>query len=195
MSLKKLSKEKRNLLVLVVVATLVAVAGIYCLLIKRQNESLARLANRKEEVQTKRRRLLETTRRANEIQTELDNSQKELAAAETDIASGDLYAWVIDTLRQFKAGYKVNIPQFSALGPVTDVNLLPNFPYKQASISLAGTAHYHDLGRFLAELENQFPHIRVVNLKLDLNASSAAEDQEMVSFALDLITLVKTNPS
>ena len=75
------------------------------------------------------------------------------------------------------------------------MNLLPNFPYKQASLSLAGTAHFHDFGRFLADLENQFPHIRVVNLSLDLNPSPAAEDQETVSFKLDLVTLVKTNPS
>ena len=73
--------------------------------------------------------------------------------------------------------------------------LLPNFPYKQATLSLAGTAHFHDFGHFLADLENQFPHIRVLNLSLELNQSPAAEDQETVSFKLDLVTLVKTNPS
>ena len=75
------------------------------------------------------------------------------------------------------------------------MNLLPNFPYKQATLSLVGTAHFHDFGRFLADLENQFPHIRVVNLSLELNQSPAAEDQETVSFKLDIVTLVKTNPS
>ena len=38
-----------------------------------------------------------------------------------------------------------------------DVNLLPNFPYKQATLTVAGTAHFHDLGRFLADFENQIP--------------------------------------
>ena len=52
-----------------------------------------------------------------------------------------------------------------------------------------------DFGRFLAALENQFPHLRVVNLSLDLNPSPAPEDQETIAFKLDLITLVKTNPS
>jgi Tfp pilus assembly protein PilO len=195
MNLRKMPIEKRKKLVLVLVATLLVVAGLYFLLIKHQNENLLRLANRKVEVQGHRRRVLETIRRTAEIEAELAQAQKALADAETDIASGDLYAWVIDTLRQFKAAYNVNIPQVSSLGPVTEVNLLPNFPYKQASLSLVGTAHFHDLGRFLADLENQFPHIRVVNLGLDLNPSAGPDDHETVSFKLDLITLVKTNPS
>jgi len=194
-NLRKLPIEKRNKLILVAVATLLAVAGLYFLLIKHQNENLVRLANRKVEVQASQRRVLETIRRADAIEADLASAQKALAEAEADIASGDLYSWVINTFRQFKAAYKVNIPQFSPLGAVTEVNLLPIVPYKQASLSLVGTAHFHDFGRFLAELENQFPHIRVVNLSLDLNPSPAPENQETVSFKLDLITLVKTNPS
>src|ERR1035441_2968400 len=62
-------------------------------------------------------------------------------------------------------------------------------------IDVAGTAHFHDFGRFLADLENQFPHIRVLNLSLELNQSPIAEEQETVSFKLDIVTLVKTNPS
>jgi hypothetical protein len=195
MNFTKLPIEKRNKLLLVVVGTLLAVAALYCLVICRQNQNLVRLANKKVEVQASQRRVLEAIRRASAIEADLASAQKALAEAEADIASGDLYSWVINTLRQFKAAYKVNIPQFSSLGPVTEVNLLPNVPYKQASLSLVGTAHFHDLGRFLADLENQFPHIRVVNLSLDLDPRPAAEDQETVSFKLDVVTLVKTNPS
>jgi hypothetical protein len=35
----------------------------------------------------------------------------------------------------------------------------------------------------------------VLNLNLELNQSPAAGDQETVSFRLDIVTLVKTNPS
>jgi Tfp pilus assembly protein PilO len=195
MNFSKLPREKRNKLMLVVVGTLLAVAALYCLVISHQNENLARLANKKLDVQANQRRVLEAIRRASAIEADLTSAQQGLAEAEADIASGDLYSWVINTLRQFKAAYRVNIPQFSSLGPVTEVNLLPNVPYKQASLSLVGTAHFHDFGRFVADLENQFPHIRVVNLTLDLNPSPAPEDQETVSFKLDVVTLVKTNPS
>jgi hypothetical protein len=195
MNFTKLPIEKRKKLILVVVGTILAATALYCLVISHQNQNLVRLANKKSDVQASQRRVLEAIRRASAIEADLASAQKALAEAEADVASGDLYSWVINTLRPFKAAYKVNIPQFSSLGPETEVNLLPNVPYKQASLPLVGTAHFHDLGRFLADLENQFPHIRVVNLTLDLDPSPAAEDQETVSFKLDIVTLVKTNPS
>jgi hypothetical protein len=195
MNFSKLSTEKRNHLLLVVVGTLLAASALYCLVISHQNENLARLASKKTDVQAYQHRVLEAIRRADVIEADLASTQQALAEAEADVASGDLYSWMINTLRQFKTAYKVNIPQFSSLGPVTDVNLLPNVPYKQTTLSLVGTAHYHDFGRFLADLENQFPHIRVVNLTLDLNPSPAPEEQETVSFKMDVVTLVKTNPS
>jgi hypothetical protein len=195
MNLRKLPKEKRDKLILVVVGTLVVIAGLYFLLIRRQRMDIAGLAQKTADAQASQRRVLDTIKRASEIETDLTNAQMALADAEADIASGDLYSWDINTFRQFKASYKVNIPQFSSLGPVGEVNLLRNSPYKQASLSLAGTAHFHEFGRFLADLENQFPHVRVVNLSLDLNSNPAPEDQETISFRLDLVTLVKTNPS
>jgi hypothetical protein len=195
MNLNKLPREKRNKLILVGLGTLAAAGALYYLVIGEQTQALTRLASKKSDVQARQRRILDAVGRAGAIEADLASAQKELAEAEADIASGDLYSWVINTVRQFKAAYKVNVPQFSPLGAVAEVNLLPNFPYKQTSLSLAGTAHFHDLGRFLADLENQFPHIRVVNLSLDLNPNLAPEDQETVSFKLDLITLVKTSPS
>ena len=195
MIFSKLPKEKRNHLVLVALAALIAVLGLYFGLIQGQNESLARLAQKKLEVQASQRRVLDAVRRASEIDAELASARETLSDAEADVASGDLYSWVINTLRQFKSNYKVNISQLSPISGTSDVSLLSNCPYKQATVSLSGTAHFHDFGHFVADLENQFPHMRVLNLSLELNQSPAADDQETVSFKLDLATLVKTNPS
>ena len=89
----------------------------------------------------------------------------------------------------------MEIPQFSQLGSPMDVTVLPSFPYKQATLTVAGTAHFDDLGRFLADFENQFPHVRLVNLSVDANANSLTVEPEMLSFKMDIITLVKVNPS
>ena len=195
MNLRKLPQDKRNKLLGVVVGTLAVLAGLYLGLIKYQQQNLVHLAQKKVTVEVKHRQVLDAIKHAQQIEADLDIAKKALADAEADIASGDLYSWVINTLRDFKAKYKVNIPQFNPIAGTAEVNLLPNFPYKQATLSVAGTAHYHDFGRFLADLENQFPHIRVVNLSLDLNQSPVAEEQETVSFKLEIVTLVKTNPS
>ena len=152
MNLSKLPKEKLNRLILVILATLIAIAGLYFGLIRRQNENLVRLAQQKAAAAKKLQVIREALHRADQIKAQLDEAKTTLTAAESDIASGDLYAWVIDWLRQYKAPYKVEIPQFSQLGAPADVNLLPRFPYKQTTLTVAGTAHYHDLGRFLADL-------------------------------------------
>jgi hypothetical protein len=195
MNLRKLPKEKLNRLILVGLATLIAIAGLYFGLIRRQNEGLTRLAGKKAAGATKLKVVLDAIHRADHIKSELDAARTTLAAVESDVASGDLYAWVINSLRQFKAPYKVEIPQFSQLGSPVDVNLLPNFPYKQATLTVAGTAHFDDLGHFLADLENRFPHVRLLNLSLDANAPSVNVEPETLSFKMDIVTLVKLNPS
>ncbi len=65
------------------------------------------------------------------------NFRAQLNQAEEDVATGDLFAWTYDTIRQFKAGYHVDIPTIGQ--PVqSDVDLIPNFPYKQINFSLDG---------------------------------------------------------
>jgi len=195
MNLSKLPKEKLNRLILVILATLIAIAGLYFGLIRRQNENLVRLAQQKAAAAKKLQVIRDAIHRADQIKAQLDEAKTTLTAAESDIASGDLYAWVIDWLRQYKAPYKVEIPQFSQLGAPADVNLLPRFPYKQTTLTVAGTAHYHDLGRFLSDLENQFPHVRLLNLSLDVNAISPSAETETLTFKLDIVTLAKPNQS
>jgi hypothetical protein len=191
MNFSKLPQKKRNQLILVVLATLIAVAGLYFGLIRRQNENLIRLAQQKAAAAKKLQVVRDTIRRADQLRGQLDEAKITLSGAETDIASGDLYAWVINWLRQYKAPYKVEIPQFSQLSAPVDVTLFPRFPYKQTTLTVAGTAHFHDLGHFLADLENQFPHVRLLNLSLDVNASSPSVETETLSFKMDIVTLAK----
>jgi hypothetical protein len=195
MKLNKLSKEKRNHLILVALGALTVVAGLYICLIQHQNESLSQLSQKKQNAAKKLKLVLETVNRADQIKADVEVSRTALAEAERDVATGDLYAWVINWLRGFKASYKVEMPQFSQLSAPSDVNLLPKFPYKQTTLTVAGTAHYHDLGLFLADLENRFPHVRLLNLNIDSGPTSATAEPETLSFKVDIVTLAKTNPS
>jgi len=107
------------------------------------------------------------------------------------MATGDNYAWTFDTIRRFKASYRVDIPTISqpALG---EVDVLPQFPFKQIRVTVSGTAYYHDLGRFIADFENAFPHIRVVNIAIEpVNPTEAGN--EKLSFRMDIVALVKPN--
>jgi|SRR6266850_1262084 len=191
MNLRKLPKEKRNQLIGVVLVTIAVLGGLGFGLVRHQYDTLLRLADKRVIVEGKRDQMRVAIKNADRLESDLNDLKKKLAAMETDMASGDLYSWVINTVRQFKAPYRVDIPQFSPLGPTTDVNLLSSFPYRQTTFSVQGTAYYHEFGRFLADFENQFPHIRVLNLSLDLDSTS--QDPERLSFKMDIAALIKNS--
>ena len=106
-----------------------------------------------------------TIKNASLIASQFDDLTESLSRAEADMASGDLYSWTYGTMRQFKQQYKIEIPD---IGPphTGDVDLFPTFPYKQLSFTISGKAYYHDLGKFVADFENQFPHARLANLTI-----------------------------
>lgn len=194
MNFSKLPKDKRNQLVLVVLITLGTLGALGFGLIKYQYNSLHRLAEKRVVAEAKLKKMRDAIKYADQLKADLDEVGKTLAERENDMASGDVFSWVYNTLRKFKTPYKVELPQFSPIGPNSPMSLLPNFPYQQATLTVAGTAHYHDFGRFLADFENQFPHIRVLNLALDVNAGTLPEEPETLSFRMDIVTLVKPNP-
>lgn len=195
MNFKKLPKEKRNTLILVIIITVAVLNGLGFGLIKFQFGKLSALRASRAKAQQKLQEMRDTVKGADKIEADLADQKKVLDAIEDDMASGDLNAWIINTLRTFKAGYKVDMPQYSPVSAVSDVPLIPYFPYKQATITVAGTAHFHDFGKFLSDFENQHPHIRILNLTLDSSGTASSEDQEKLNFKMEVSTLVKPNAS
>jgi len=192
MNFSKMPKDKRNQLILVVIVTLGTLGVLGFGLIKYQYENLRRLATRKATAETKLAQMEDAVKNTVRIQSDLAEAKQNLSQMESDIGpAGDLYSWLISTIRSFKVPYKVEIPQYSQIGQTTDTTMLPGFPYKQASMTIAGKAHYHDLGRFLADFENKFSHIRIQNLALDVDGNP--QEVEMLAFRMDIVTLVKPN--
>ncbi len=192
--MKKLSPEKRNQLILVVLLIAVALAALYFILIGPQLKGIQDIAGQKAVMARKLSDVRTAINNADQIESNLTAVRKVLARKEEDIASGDTYSWMVNFIRKFKIGYNVEIPQFNK-GPVTDENLLPRFPYKQVSISVSGTAYYHDLGRFIADFENQFPNSRILNLSLEPAGVQGPGDTERLSFKMDIVTLAQPDAS
>jgi hypothetical protein len=193
--MKNLTKEKRDRLILTGAATIIAVVAIYYLLVRSQQSTVdglsKKIAEEKGKV-TNAERLVAATA---ELKKNLEIETKTLASIEEGMASGDMYAWVIQTVGRFGAERNVDIPQFSR-EVTTDVGVFPKFPYKAAVFNLRGTAYYHDLGQFLADFENKFPYARVQNLEMDPAGSSAASgtaEPEKLAFRLELVTLINPN--
>lgn len=185
--MKKLSPEKRNQLILTVIGTLALVSLVYFFLIGPQKEQNKKLALDTQGLQTRLDDIKRTIKLAGTSEnTSADITQK-LSQAETDVASGDVFAWAYDTIRKFKAGYELDIPNIGQ-PEQGEVKVLNDFPYKNIAVTLQGTGFYHDIGKFISDLENNFPHVRVVNLTLE---PAGDQSSEKLTFRMEVVTLTK----
>jgi hypothetical protein len=195
--MNKLSKDKRSkvILVWIITATVVSGWGFGALSWQfRAKEKATRELSQKRDQFTAMTNLVS---RAEEIEGQMQTAAQKLGDLESKMAGGDVYSWVINTVRDFKQTYKeVNLPQFSQV-TLSENTLLPKFPYQQASLTVAGSAHFYDLGMFVSSFENQFPFARIINLDVEPgpNANTTDGDRERLNFKLDLIFLVKPNAS
>lgn len=193
--MKKLTKEKRNHLIIVLVVTLGVLAGLGFGLIKAQYQSLRKLAVAKETAAIDLFKMETSIKSKAKAEADLAEARKELANVENGMASGDIFSWMSKTIRTFRADYpKVDMPQFGQVGPQEDMNLFAKFPYKQVALNISGKAHYHDLGLFLADFENKFPHIRLLDLDLHLNPEAVVGEKEKIAFSVEVVALVKPTP-
>jgi Tfp pilus assembly protein PilO len=187
--MKRLTKQKRDQLILAGIVTLMVLVGLYFFLIRAQKESLQSYRDHKADKETKAIQMRDKIKSSKAIEAQLHNLAGELAEREQDMASGDLYASLVNTIRKFKLRYNLDIPQFSPASSVTDVDLLPQFPYKQVRISISGTGYYEEIGKFIADFENQYAESRVLNLELIPSTQSGA-DSEKLTFKMDIVSLV-----
>jgi len=185
----KLSKDKRNQLALVLVGALVVIALMWFELIQPRYAALARAVASQSAAQKKLDGIQTAIKHAGTTAAELTNVTQTLSNAESDMASGDLYSWSYNTLRLFKAQYQVDIPEIGH-PDVGTVDLFSSFPFQQVRFTVTGTAYYHDLGKFIADFENTYPHIRVVNLQIQ--PADAADGPEKLSFRMEIIALAKS---
>lgn len=188
----KLPKSQRDKLILATLGTAVVLAALYFGLISGQLAQIHELKAQKDQKQSDAKNIEDSIHNAKKIETELNQKTAELKAAEGDMASGDAYLWMVNTIRQFRIGYDVDISQFSNLS-YPDVGLYPHFPYKQVAITIGGTAYYHDLGRFIADFENHFQHMRIQSLSLEPAPVPTGIDREKLSFRMQIVALVNSN--
>ncbi len=186
-----LPKEKRNQLLLVVMVTGIVLCGLWFGLISFQQQKLRNLAQNNQNAGRKLKQMELSIKNAGQIEADLVESSRKLAELENGMVSGDPYSWAINTIRQFKQPYKLDIPQFSAIDGPKDVSLLASFPYKQVAMSIGGTAFFHDFGRFVADFENQYPYVRVLNVNLEPVPQGLGTEREKLSFKMDILFLVK----
>lgn len=175
---------------MVVIGTIALVAMVFMLLISPENRQVEDLGQKIKKSRQQLDEMKETIKKSSEMAAAFAAVSNRLTLAEADVASGDIYQWTYDTIRRFKSAYRLEIPSMGQPS-AGDADLLPGMSYRQVKLTLNGTGYYHDLGKFVADFENTFPHMRLVNLGLDPSAIPTAP--ERLAFHFDVIALVKPN--
>jgi Tfp pilus assembly protein PilO len=189
--MKRLPPAKRNQLIMVILATLAALFLVYYLLIAPQKAENTDLANKIRVEREKLTNIKDSIKGAEKIAANLADSSDQLSRAEEDVATGDVYAWTYDTIRRFKAPYRVDIPSIGQ-PTVQDMDMLAGFPYRQVKVNIMGTAFYHDLGKFVSDFENAYPHMRIENISIE-PANMTGPNADKLSFRMDIVALIKPN--
>ena len=189
----KISKEKRTHIVLVLILTAGAIGGLWFGLISYQKAKLAEVAKKIGDAQQQLGKIKAVVTNASLVAVDLKKASDQVNTIESGMATGDLFSWMVSSLKQFNTPqFKVEMPQF---GPpvVTETTMFPNYPYKQAVVAVAGTAYYWDFGKFLAEMENHFPYTRIQNLTLEPAPPANPDEKEKLSFRMEVVALIKPN--
>jgi hypothetical protein len=185
----KLSTDKRNKLIGVAIGTVAVISLLWYYLILSQTHALAEAAKKITDAQDRAVAMRTSIKLADKIQAEVDSATENMREIEKEMASGDLYSWMYNTIKDFKSPYRVDILQFSTV-EVADCNLIYKFPFRQAKMGISGNGYFHDIGKFISDFENHFPHMRIQNVEMS-PGSGGNSDREKLGFRMEIVALIK----
>jgi hypothetical protein len=190
----KLSKAQKEQLIGITVGAVVLVAALWFFGVTAKQQELSKTEDNTAQTQDKLKRAESTMRRGEEIANKLQARRELLDKREAMLAPDrDAYAWIISTINPMIQSRKgVSYPFHYSQPEVSDVGIIPGFPYKWATFHVDGTGFYHDLGKFFADLENNYPYFRVQNLEMNANVSTGVE-AEKLNVAFELVVPVKAS--
>jgi hypothetical protein len=189
--MNKLTKARRNQLAALVLGTVAVISCYWYFIILTQEEWLETDRIAVKEAQEKIEVGNRNAAKLDEFREEVSAGRREIRRYEADMASGDVYRWIIRTLGNFQKSTSV---EFIDTEPpkIGEAPVPPKRPYQSASFVLTGKATYHEFGKFLADLENRFIHMRLQRLDLDPAhpGDPNSEDAEKLLFKMEISVLV-----
>jgi hypothetical protein len=213
--MNKLSKDKKEKLIMVCLATGGLLALLNFFLIGMQQDALAdvdrKISDRKDKVE----KANQMVNMAARIQQNLEQNKQVLASKEEKMAPADQYRWIVETVPPFMAHREVNFEECTPKPVIQAPGLLPKFnDYKSAIFTIKASARFQDFGKFLADFENEFPYISVHSLRMrpegsrnvrtaaptvfdnvlrgnQASRAALAEPSEKLLFEMKLVTLIK----
>lgn len=193
--MNNLPKAKRDQLILVSIAALTICAALIVFVGEAQRTELKHTSEKTESIRRKLGLADKLSREEPEIQQRLQTVSKELAGREvTLVPERDTYAWFLQNITQFLSAHRgAGITPAGISQPeIGDATLLPKFNYKTATFHVKANGFFHDVGRFIADLESQFPYVRVQNIEIQrAPVGGVGNDPEKLLSTFDIVMLMQ----
>jgi hypothetical protein len=198
----KLSKQKRERLILVAILTVAISAGVWQLLIQASKGRLDTARGMEASAAKKYEQAVSFLKGASTFEGEAATLSNELARVEATMANRtDPYAWSYQLIMRAtnQANARLELKEVTRPQAPGAVGILPEFPYQAVTFELRGLAYYEDLGRFLEDFENRNPffHTRNVHLGLAQEGDAAipnpvgGDRAERLTFKVEVVALVQ----
>src|SRR5438445_8795151 len=109
--MNKLSKDKRNQLILVAMVTVGAIAGLWFGLITMQKQKITEISQKIQDTQSQIDRVQTVVTGTAQVEAGLKVASERLYIIENGMPSGDLFSWIVRTIKTFNnPTYKVEMP-------------------------------------------------------------------------------------
>jgi Tfp pilus assembly protein PilO len=204
--MNKLSKEKKDKLLLTGLAALGTIAVLYFLVITDQKAEIDSLKNKISALSSKRDMSSRLGKKGGDIQANFEAQKKILEQKQAEMPRPEEdHIWFIRIMEDMRSKYGLELDDIVPPQPV-EAGVLPKFPFRAISLSVSMVGSYTDFGRFLADFENRYPYMRVQNLTIAEErlavvtrpgeslaaATAAARETGKLRFNYRVIALIKS---
>lgn len=205
----KMSKDKRDKLLLTIIAGVGSVCVLYFVVIAGQKDTLVDLGLRIDALRGKRENSDRTVKRQAQFQENLELQRKTLDKKQEQMPRpGEDQRWFNRIIESRQEKYGIELWEIKTAQAV-DPGVLPKFPFKGVAFTVTVDGAYSDFGEFLRDFENEFPYMRVQLESISPlsrapigsgplgapAAPSSSREPSKLRFVFRVISLIKTPTS
>lgn len=201
--MNKLSKEKKDRLILTCIGCVGIIAVLYFLVITDQKREIAQLDSKIAALKSKRDISDKQVKRLPDIQVDLEEQKKVLIQKQAEMPKPEEdHVWFIRIMEEMRTKYGLEVDDIKTPAPI-DPGVLPKFPFRGVELRVSVIGNYADFGRFLADFENRFPYMRVEIMSIGPEKAGAtprpgevpsisSKDSGTLRFNYRVIALIKS---